>query len=92
MPSVFRCYQNIISRIGSFDVWSSGCAFVSGAGGLRFKSLAGQIGHSLANGSPPLQHFFEKSCVAPGVMTLRWAPQARYTPRRNTASIMKELI
>ena len=27
--------------------------------GLRFKSGAGQIRHSVANGSPPLQHFFE---------------------------------
>ena len=43
---------------------SSGNAFVSGAGGLRFKSLAGQIGHSVANGSSPLRHFFKKSCVA----------------------------
>ena len=44
--------------------WSSGNAFVSGAGGLRFKSRAGQIRHSVANGSPPLRHFFERSCVA----------------------------
>ena len=44
--------------------WSSGKAFVSGAGGLRFKSRVGQIGHSVANGSPPLRHFFEGSCVA----------------------------
>ena len=44
--------------------WSSGNAFVSGAGGLRFKSRAGQIKHSVANGSPVLQHFFERSCVA----------------------------
>ena len=44
--------------------WSSGNAFVSGAGGRRFKSRAGQFEHSVANGSPPLQHFFEKSCVA----------------------------
>ena len=43
--------------------WSSGNAFVSGAGGLRFKSRAGQIGHSVANGSPPLRHF-ERSCAA----------------------------
>ena len=39
-------------------------AFVSVAGGLRFKSRAGQIGHSVANGSPLLRHFFERSCVA----------------------------
>ena len=44
--------------------WSSGNAFVFGAGGLKFKSRAGQIGHSVANGAPPLRHFFEKSCVA----------------------------
>ena len=30
-----------------------------------FKSQAGQIQQSVANGSPPLQvHFFKKSCVA----------------------------
>ena len=36
---------------------SSGNAFVSGARGQRFKSCAGQIGYSVASGSPPLQHF-----------------------------------
>ena len=45
-------------------IYSSGNAFVSGAGGLRFKTQAGQIEHSVANDSPSLQHFFEKSCVA----------------------------
>ena len=44
--------------------WSSGNAFVCEAGGLRFKSRADQIGHSVANGSPPLQYFFERRCVA----------------------------
>ena len=44
--------------------WSSGKAFASIAGGLRFKSRGGQIGHKIANGSLPLRHFFEKSCVA----------------------------
>ena len=44
--------------------WSSGNVFVAGAVGRRFKSQAGQIGHSVANGSPPLQNFFVKSCVA----------------------------
>ena len=39
-------------------------AFVSGAESQRFKSQAGQVGHSVANGSPPLRHFFERSCVA----------------------------
>ena len=45
-------------------VGRGGNAFVSGTGGLRFKSRAGQIGHSVANGSPPLQHFFERSRCA----------------------------
>ena len=31
---------------------------------LRFKFRAGKIGHSVANGSSPLQHSFERSCVA----------------------------
>ena len=55
--------SNIIFKIEPAS-WSSGNAFVSGAGGLRFKSRANQIGHSVANGSPPLRHFFERSCVA----------------------------
>ena len=42
----------------------SGNEIVSKAGGLRFKSRAGQTGHSFANGSTPLRHFFETSCVA----------------------------
>ena len=48
----------------------SGNAFVSGAGGLRFKSRAGQIEHSVAKDSPPLRHFFQKA-VFSGVMTRR---------------------
>ena len=44
--------------------WSSGNAFVYGAGSLRFKSRPGQIGHSVVDGLPPLQHFFKRSCVA----------------------------
>ena len=36
----------------------------SGAGGERFKSWASQIERRVANGSPPLRLFFERSCVA----------------------------
>ena len=43
--------------------WSSDSAFVSGAGGLRLKPRGGQIGPTVANGSPLLHHFFEKSWV-----------------------------
>ena len=40
--------------------------FVCGVGGLRFKSRAVQIVHSVANDPLPLRYFFEKSCVARG--------------------------
>ena len=43
---------------------SSTTTLVSAAEGLRFKSRAGQIRHSVDNGSPPLRHFFERSCFA----------------------------
>ena len=36
---------------------SNGHAFVSGAGGRRFKFRAGQIGRSVDNGLTPLGHF-----------------------------------
>ena len=61
---VVKCTAKKRCKMRSPASWSSGNAFVSGAGGLRFKSRAGQIGHSVANGSPLLQHFFERSCVA----------------------------
>ena len=54
----------MILSLDAFFSWSSSNAFVSEAGGLRFKSRAGQIEHSVANGSPPLRLFFESSCVA----------------------------
>ena len=44
--------------------WSSGNAFVFGAGGRRFKSRAGQIERSVATGSPSLRHFSERNCFA----------------------------
>ena len=36
--------------------------------------------------------FLRKELCYPGAMTRRWAPPTRYTLRRNTASIMKDLI
>ena len=63
--AIFLSIANFsIVRYDAPASWSSGNAFVSGAGGLRFKSRAGQIGHSVAKGSPPLRHFFKRSCVA----------------------------
>ena len=68
----FRLFNANISS------WSSGNVFVSGAGGLRFKSRAGEIEHSVANGSPPLQQFLERSeqCCS-GAMMRKWAPRTR---------------
>ena len=63
--------------------WSSANAFVSGAGGLKFKSWAGQI-HRCDISS--------KEAVFPERNDAEMAPQTRYTLRRNTASIMKNLI
>jgi len=50
-------------------------------------SKAGQILHSVANGSPSLQHLRKQLCYI-GAMTRSWAPQTSYTLRRNTASIV----
>ena len=45
--------------------WRSGNDNASGAGSLGFDSRAIQIRPEVANGSPPLQCFFEvRSCVA----------------------------
>ena len=71
---------------------SSGNAFVSGAGGRRFKSRARQIGNSVANGSPSLQHFFERSCVARAQWRGDGSRQLVTRFRHITASIMKDLI
>ena len=43
---------------------SSGNAFVSAAGDLRFKSWAGQTHNGVSTDSLPLQYFFKKSWVA----------------------------
>ena len=71
-------------------IWSSGNAFVSGAGGPMFKSRAGQIGHSVANGSPSSATFLRKNLCCAGSMTRKRAPPTCYTSWRNTAS-MKDL-
>ena len=43
----FNLFKN-----GQIASWSSGKAFVSGAGDMRFQSRASQIGHSVANDFP----------------------------------------
>ena len=59
-----RCHRKMTQETMQPASWLSGNAFVSGVEGLSLKSRAGQIGYSVANGLPPLQHFFERSCVA----------------------------
>ena len=55
--------EQIQQALPTGQLWSSN-SFVSGAGGLRFKSPTDQIGRSFDNGSPPLQRFFQRSCAA----------------------------
>ena len=44
-------------------------AFFSRARGFKVKSRAGQIGHSVADGSAPLRYFFKRRCAARGAMS-----------------------
>ena len=64
MPICVLFAHAIIFSVNLPISWSSGIAFVFGVEGLRFKSRAGQIGHSVTFGSPPLRQFFERRCVA----------------------------
>ena len=57
----------------------------NGARGLWFDSRAGQIGNSVANGSPPLRCYFE--IASPQRYAAEMDPATRYTLRCNTASI-----
>ena len=58
--SISNCKSAICMNLSDRS-WSSGNAFVTGEGGLKFNSLTGPIGHSAANGSLPLRHFFERT-------------------------------
>ena len=53
ITTLFYLIDTIFCRPASIS-WSGGKAFISGAGGLRLKSVAGQIGHNVVNGSSPL--------------------------------------
>ena len=58
--------------------------------GLRFKSRTSQIGLNVTNGSPPVQHFFNRRGVASDAKTRRWARQFRCTLRHLTANTNTE--
>jgi len=55
---------------------------------LEFKFRTSQIWHSIANGSPPLLHLCKELCCFGSASPRRWAPQTRYTLRRNTVHRM----
>ena len=55
---------NLVSIIIINSKLPSGNAFVSGAGGQKFKSRSAKIGHGGTNGSPSVQDVFERSYIA----------------------------
>ena len=60
-----------------------------GAGGLGLYSRAGQIGHSVANGSPPLRCFF--GALMSRQSAAEMGPATRYTFGRDITSVMIEI-
>ena len=61
-----------------------------GAGGLGFDLRAGQIGHSVASGSPSLRRFF--AAVLLRRLATEIGPATRYTFRLNTPTVIKILF
>ena len=58
-----------------------------GAGGLGFDFWAGQIGHRVANDSPPLRHFF--GAVLPKTLSYGDGPRHSWHASAYSASMMK---
>ena len=54
--------------------WSSGNAFVFGAGGLRFKSWAGQIGHKMLPTAHRCCDISSKGAMLPGCNDVEMGP------------------
>ena len=65
--------------------------FAIDAEGLGFNSQAGQIGHSVANGSPPMRRFFGANAQAltRGVGAPPLAATLRLYIKLNETSMMK---
>ena len=81
---IYLCFCFSIRFYGKPASWSRDNVFVSGAGGLRFESWFGLIGHSATNGLPALLHFFKGGCVALRHSDADLAPPTCYTFWRNT--------
>ena len=71
------------------EVWSSNFGMVKRNSLLTACKFRHGQTEQFANGLPPLSS--KRECCM-GSMTRRWAPLTRYTLRRNTASITKDLI
>ena len=76
--------NRLVGRVGGLG-FNDGTTFIFGTGGLWFKSRAGPI-------LPPIQNFFQTSCIARVLRRRDGSLQTRYALWRNTASIMKDLI
>ena len=83
--------SKILFWISSPASWSSGNAFVSGAGSeVQILGRSNRTQSCLRLATPTT--FLQKKLCCPGAMTRRWASPTRYTLWRITASIMKDLI
>ena len=96
----FYSLDMLVNKVGCRSICTScliGKAVITKAGGLRFKSYIGQIGHSVANSSPLLRQFFKRNCVVRLNLKLpksclktgefRSATRAAVKPRQCTANI-----
>ena len=90
-PSTLRLNKKLVQSTRPASCSSSN-AFVSGTGGsevqISCRSNRTQCCQRLAT----VASFLRKELGCPGAMTRRWAPPTRYTLRRITASIIKDLI
>ena len=71
LVSLSKCKSAICMNLSDTS-WSSGNAFVTGEGGLKFNSLTGQIGHSAAYGSPPCDIFLKGQRDGPANTSHAW--------------------
>ena len=64
--------ENLLNNVNTPDCWSSGYSLFSKAGGLKYKSRVGQIGHIVATARHRCNIYSKKAAVLPaGAMTWR---------------------
>ena len=92
--SPFQCFIHF-QFLGYRPVdWAITGSSLSRAGGLRFISRAGQIGHNITNGSPPVKHLFERSWLARALRRVDEPSKliTRFSVIQRVPSRMKDLI